>query len=70
MSTPDQAEDVSAARERSRARAAARAAHRLSLATTALIDLRELTEPGPQARWIDQQIGACLGQVEVLTAHQ
>lgn len=69
MST-EQAEDASAMRERSRRRAAARAAQRLSLATTALIDLRELTPEGPHAAWIDKQIGACLGQVEILTAHQ
>lgn len=53
-------------RERSRARAARRAATRLSLATTALIDLRELTEPGQHAAWIDKQIGALIGARAVL----
>jgi hypothetical protein len=39
---------------------------RLNAAATALIELRELTDPGPHAVWLDKQIGSLLGAREVL----
>jgi hypothetical protein len=57
------------AAERRRVGASVRATFaiaRLNAAATALIELRELTDPGPHADWLDKQIGSVLGAREVL----
>jgi hypothetical protein len=43
---------------------------RLNAAATALIELAELTDPGPHRVWLDKQIGALLGAREVLEANR
>lgn len=66
MTTPFDTED-----ERRRVHRSVRttfAIARLKAASVALIELRELTEPGEHAVWIDKQIGACILACEVLGA--
>lgn len=74
MSTPEQAERNRAAEaERRRVGRGVRttfAVARLKAASVALIELRELTEEGTHAVWIDKQIGGLIGACEVLEARR